>query len=90
MEAALRSIRADPAGAVAIAKKEFPTLDPVVVENAVKRMIEDNVYPPSVDITPAALKVSMDTQIALGNLGAQPVYDKFIITSYIKKALSMK
>jgi NitT/TauT family transport system substrate-binding protein len=90
MEAALRAIRADPAGAVAIAKKEFPTLDPVVVESAVKRMIEDNVYPPSVDITPAALKVSMDTQIALGNLTAQPVYDKFIVGAYIKKALTMK
>ncbi|HEX9391932.1 MAG TPA: ABC transporter substrate-binding protein [Usitatibacteraceae bacterium] len=90
MEAALRSIRADPAGAIAIAKKEFPTLDPAVVESAVKRMIEDNVYPPSVDITPAALKVSMDTQIALGNLTAQPVYDKFIVSSYIKKALVQK
>ncbi len=90
MEAALRSIRADPAGAIAIAKKEFPTLDPMVVESAVKRMIEDNVYPPSVDITPAALKVSMDTQIALGNLAAQPVYDKFIVGSYIKKALAQK
>jgi NitT/TauT family transport system substrate-binding protein len=90
MEAALRSIRSDPAAAVAIAKKEFPTLDPVVVENAVKRMIEDNVYPPSVDITPAALKVSMDTQIALGNLAAQPVYDKFISSVYIKKALTTK
>ena len=90
MEAALRSIRSDPAAAVAIAKKEFPTLDPVVVENAVKRMIEDNVYPPSVDITPAALKVSMDTQIALGNLAAQPVYDKFISSVYIKKALTIK
>ena len=90
MEAALRSIRTDQAAAIAIAKKEFPTLDPVVIELAVKRMIEDNVYPPSVDITPASLKVSMDTQIALGNLAAQPVYDKFINTSYIKKALTMK
>ena len=90
MEAALRSIRTDQAAAIAIAKKEFPTLDPVVIELAVKRMIEDNVYPPSVDITPASLKVSMDTQIALGNLAAQPVYDKFINTSSIKKALTMK
>ncbi len=90
LEAALRSIRSDPAGAIAIAKKEFPTLDPTVVEAAVKRMIDDNVYPPSVDITPAALKISMDTQIALGNLAAQPVYDKFIATSYIKKALETK
>jgi NitT/TauT family transport system substrate-binding protein len=90
LEAALRSMRADPAGAIAIAKKEFPTLDSAVVEAAVKRMMEDNVYPASVDITPAALKVSMDTQISLGNLAAQPVYDKFIATSYIKKALETK
>jgi NitT/TauT family transport system substrate-binding protein len=90
MEAALRSIHTDPAAAVAIAKKEFPTLDPVVIEQAVKRMIDDKVYPLSADITPAALKVSMDTQIALGNLAAQPVYEKFINTAYIKKALTMK
>ena len=90
LEAALRSMKTDPAGAIAVAKKEFPTLDAAVVESAVKRMLEDNVYPPSVDITPAALKVSMDTQIALGNLGAQPVYDKFIATSYIRKALDSK
>lgn len=90
MDAALRSIRSDPAGAIAIAKKEFPTLDPSVVEAAVKRMIEDKVYPSSVDITPAALKVSMDTQIALGNLVSQPVYEKFIASTYIKKALATK
>ncbi len=90
MEAALRSIHTDPAAAVAIAKKEFPTLDPAVIEQAVKRMIDDKVYPLSADITPAALKVSMDTQIALGNLATQPVYDKFINTAYIKKALTMK
>ncbi len=90
LDAALRSIRSDPAGAIAIAKKEFPTLEPAVIESAVKRMIDDNVYPPSVAITPASLKVSMDTQIALGNLAVQPVYDKFIATSYIKKALEQK
>ena len=27
-------------------KKEFPTLDPAVVEAAVKRMLADGVYPP--------------------------------------------
>ena len=90
MELALRSIRKDPAGAVVIAKKEFPTLDPVVVEAAVKRMIEDNVYPASVEITAPSLKVSMDTQIALGNLAAQPVYEKFIVPTYIKSALTIK
>lgn len=32
----------------------------------------------------------MDTQIALGNLAAQPVYEKFIVPTYIKSALTVK
>ena len=32
----------------------------------------------------------MDTQIALGNLAAQPVYDQFIATGYLKKARELK
>ncbi len=55
---------------VEIARKEFPTLEPAVVEAAVKRMLADNVYPTSVDITPEALKLALETQIALGNLAA--------------------
>jgi NitT/TauT family transport system substrate-binding protein len=75
---------------IEIAKKEFPTLDPVVVEAAVKRMLADGVYPPSVDITPEALKVSMDTQIALGNLAAQPDYKAVVVKKFIEPALAMK
>jgi NitT/TauT family transport system substrate-binding protein len=90
LEMALRYIQENQAGAIAVAKKEFPTLDPVVVENAVKRMIAENVYPPSVAITPQALKVSMETQIALGNLAAQPAYDKLIAAPLAKKAVALK
>ena len=90
MDAALRVIQQNPTAAIAIAQKEFPNLDPAVVATAVKRMIEDKVYPTSVDISPSALKIAMDTQIALGNLATQPVYDKFIATQYIKKSLSTK
>ena len=73
-----------------IAKKEFPTLDAAVVEAAVKRMLADGVYPPSVDITADALKVSMDTQIALGNLAAQPDYKTFVVKKFIEPAVAMK
>src|SRR6202171_2990002 len=65
MEMAMRFMAKNEAKTVEIAKKEFPTLDPAVVEAAVKRMLGDGVYPPSVDITPEALKVSMDTQVAV-------------------------
>ena len=90
MEMAMRFMARNEAKTVEIAKKEFPTLDPIVVEAAVKRMLADGVYPPSVDITPEALKVSMDTQIALGNLAGQPDYKAFVVRKYIEPAVAMK
>src|SRR5882724_6765111 len=90
MEMAMRFMAKNEAKTVEIAKKEFPTLDPAVVEAAVKRMLGDGVYPPSVDITADALKVSMDTQIALGNLAAQPDYKAFVVKKFIEPAVAMK
>ncbi|MEN3363206.1 MAG: NitT/TauT family transport system substrate-binding protein, partial [Burkholderiales bacterium] len=90
MEMAMRFMAKNEAKTVEIAKKEFPTLDPVVVEAAVKRMLSDGVYPPSVDITADALKVSMDTQIALGNLASQPDYKAFVVKKFIEPALAIK
>jgi NitT/TauT family transport system substrate-binding protein len=90
MEMAMRFMGKNEAKTVEIAKKEFPTLDPVVVEAAVKRMLSDGVYPPSVDISADALKVSMDTQIALGNLASQPDYKAFVVKKFIEPALAIK
>lgn len=86
----MRFMQANEARTVEVAKKEFPALDPMVVEAAVKRMLTDGVYPKSVDITPDALKVSMDTQIALGNLATQPDYKTFVKVKYIQPALAMQ
>lgn len=90
MEMAMRFMTKNEARTAEIAKKEFANLDPAVVEAAVKRMLVDGVYPPSVDITADALKVSMDTQIALGNLAAQPDYKTFVVKKFIEPALAMK
>jgi NitT/TauT family transport system substrate-binding protein len=90
MEMAMRFMAKNEAKTVEIAKKEFPNLDPAVVEAAVRRMLADGVYPPSVDITAEALKVSMDTQIALGNLQNQPDYRSFVVKKFIDPALAMK
>ena len=88
LQAALVLIKNDPAKAVEIAKKEFPQLDPAVVEAATKRMITDKVYAESVEITPDSLKTSLATQIYLGNLKQQPDYKTFVAHRYIDKALS--
>ena len=62
----------------------------MVVDAAVKRMLADGVYPPSVDISADALKVAMDTQIALGNLASQPDYKAFVVKKFIEPAVAMK
>ena len=90
MEMAMRFMASNETKTVEVAKKEFPNLDPAVVEAAVKRMLADGVYPRSVDITAEALKVSMDTQIALGNLAGQPDYETFVVKKFIEPALAMK
>ncbi len=88
LQAALAFMQSNPAETVAIAKKEFPKLEPAVVEAAVQRMIAEDVYPKSVDTTPDALKIAMQTQVSLGNLKAQPDYDSFVVQTFSKKAMA--
>lgn len=89
LEMAMRFMQKEPAKTAAIAKKEFPNLDPAVADAAVKRMLADGVYPANVDITADALKLGLETQIALGNLSGQPDYAKFVPKTYISKAVAM-
>lgn len=83
MEAALRFMKTHPAETVVTAKAEFPSIEPAVVEAAVKRMLDEQVYATTVAITPEALRIAMDTQISLGNLKAQPAYDALIAKKLI-------
>ena len=90
MELAMRYITTDPEGATKIAQAEFPTLDPKVVESAVKRMIADSVYPKSVATTVDAFDTGMKTQVYLGNLKEVPAYKNVINTAFSDKAIAMK
>jgi NitT/TauT family transport system substrate-binding protein len=90
LEMAMRFMQSNEAKTIEIAKKEFPKLEPAIVEAAVKRMLAEGVYPKGVDIAADALKVGLETQIALGNLAAQPDYKTFVPKEYITKALAMK
>lgn len=88
MQKAIRFMHTEPEKTIAIAKKQFPNLDPSVVEAAVKRMMREKVYPDSVDITAEALKTGMETQVALGNLSALPDYATFVRRDFIEKSLA--
>jgi NitT/TauT family transport system substrate-binding protein len=87
LQAALHFMHSDFVGTIAIAEREFPTLDASVVQAAVQRMIAEDVYPETVEITPAALKLGLDTQIALGNLASQPDFDTFVVSRFFQRAI---
>ncbi|HEY0201818.1 MAG TPA: ABC transporter substrate-binding protein, partial [Burkholderiaceae bacterium] len=87
LEQSMRFMQTHPVETVVIAKKEFPTVEPQVVEAAVKRMLDEKVYATSVAISPEALRVAMETQIALGNLKSQPVYEQLIAKPLVDRAI---
>jgi NitT/TauT family transport system substrate-binding protein len=90
LQHAIVYMHANQKATIEIAKKEFPTLDPADVEAAVHRMLTENVYPQNVEISKPSLETGMATQIALGNLKAQPDYADFIVQKYIHQAVASK
>lgn len=90
MEFAMRYIRSNPAGAVEIAKKEFPTLEPKVIEAAVKRMTAEGVYPDSAAISPDAFATAMKIQAYLGYLKQPPAYATVVNPVFAEKAALLK
>jgi NitT/TauT family transport system substrate-binding protein len=61
-----------------------------IVSAAVKRMLDEGVYPMNVDITPKSPTAAMGMRIALGNPKQQPKYDTFIAQNFIHQALAAK
>lgn len=87
LQQALLFMQKDVEGTIAIAKKEFPSLDGAVVESAVRRMLREQIYATSVDITPAAFDAAMRTQVELGNLKEMPALARIVNRDYIKAAI---
>ncbi|BCJ85791.1 ABC transporter substrate-binding protein [Effusibacillus dendaii] len=74
----------DPDKAKEIARKEFPDLSPDVVNQAVQRMIDSNVYPKTSLVNEAAFKNAMDVQTFVGNLKKDVSYTDIVNPSFAK------
>jgi len=79
-------MRTSPETAIRVAQKEFPTLDPVVVSNAVKRMLAQNVYPPNPAISRQSFQNNVDMNLYIGNVKPGEVtYEGAIDNSFAEK-----
>jgi NitT/TauT family transport system substrate-binding protein len=88
LQEALVLIEKNPATAVTVGKNAFPKLAPEVVEAAVRRMVADNLYPKSVDITPDGFKRGMELYLTTGT--DKLVYEQIVSRTYIDKALAAR
>ncbi|MGG1600511.1 ABC transporter substrate-binding protein [Paenibacillus naphthalenovorans] len=83
MDESLKFIHQNPEIAKKVARAEFPELDGEVVDNAVQRMIDSNVYPPNANITEEAFKVAIDMQKFVGNIKTDMKYEDIVDASFI-------
>ncbi len=61
-------IHQSPDTAKAVAKAEFPSLDAKIVEAAVGRLIDQNIYAPTPEISEQAFHNALDLQVSIGNI----------------------
>ena len=80
-------MQTSPQVAYRVAVAEFPTLEKSVVEAAVKRMLDQKIYPATPSISKPAFQAGLDLQISIGNIKAAEVtYDSAVDNSFAEKA----
>jgi NitT/TauT family transport system substrate-binding protein len=90
LERAMRFAHADPAAAVAIARRKFPDVDPQVVDAAVKRMITSNTLPTHVTMDPAGWANTVNVRVELGDLKDRATAGRTLDDRFARKALLLK
>jgi NitT/TauT family transport system substrate-binding protein len=72
-------------GAVAVAKKEFPEVEPSVVRNALMRLKESDTIPRSVSLPRSAWDKAVALRKEIGDMHGNGDYDKNVDMSYADK-----
>ncbi|PAU76524.1 ABC transporter substrate-binding protein [Halomonas salipaludis] len=83
----LALIHADADTAKAVARMEFGDLQGDVVDAAVQRMIDNNVYPESVTITEDAFTNAIEMQQFVGNIQGEMYYDDIVDASFASEVV---
>ena len=78
----LEVIHSNPDIAKEVAIEEFPELEADVVEAAVQRMIDNNVYPQSSTVTEAAFEAAIEMQKFVGNITTDMPYEDVVDPSF--------
>jgi NitT/TauT family transport system substrate-binding protein len=86
LQEAMQLIQKDPSKAIAAGQRAFPRLAPEIVEAAVRRMIADEMYPKSVDITPDTFERGVGLYLEKG--ASLPAFGQTVNRTFIEKAIA--
>ncbi|RXZ33962.1 ABC transporter substrate-binding protein [Oxalobacteraceae bacterium CAVE-383] len=87
MADAEKLMRSSPDVAYRVAVQEFPSLEKSVVEAAVKRLLDQKIYPATPSISKQAFQSGLDLQVYIGNIKPGEVtYESAVDNSFAEKA----
>jgi NitT/TauT family transport system substrate-binding protein len=87
LERATRFAHGDVSGAVEVARKKFPEIDPEVAQTAVARMVHDNTLPKDVTLDPAGWENTIQVRLDLGDLKSRAAADATLDASFSQAAV---
>ena len=86
----LKFMHANPDKAKEVARKEFASLDAAIVNTAVQRMLDSNVYPANVQITEKAFRTAIDMQKFVGNIKTDMRYGDIVYGAFTQSVVAAK
>jgi NitT/TauT family transport system substrate-binding protein len=87
LERAMRYAHANKDGAIQIARRKFPDVDPDVVASAVQRMIDESTLPQHVTMDPAGWQTTVKVRVELGDLKDARAADTTLDNTFSRKAV---
>jgi NitT/TauT family transport system substrate-binding protein len=90
LERSMRFAHADPAAAVAIARRKFPDVDPQVVDAAVQRMLRSKTLPAHVTLDPTGWANTVNVRVELGDLKNRAGADGALDGRFAQRAASLR
>jgi len=90
VQRALDYCHSDPEGASTVARQLFPSLEPAVVDKAVRRMVSESTLPKSVVVSEDSWSAALKTRITVGDLKALQPYHHSVDMSFADAAIRDK
>jgi len=90
LEMAMRFAHANPAGAIEVARKKFPDVDPQVIRTAVTRMINESTLPSHVTMDARGWSNAVNVRVALGDLKNRSAADRTLDPSFAATAQAVR